>query len=214
MWTGAYANKAALTLKFDHNSVSDLDAKLRHCQRTWPGALVCVAIEGTYSMEGSVPPVPAILALKKTYRFALLVDEAHSFLGLGSEGRGSFEYWQDRGYECPLAEADFLTCTFSKSVGCLGGATLANGEFARYLTPEEDSVTGPCGKGVASGVLVRVLQLLRKPRLIRHRMAMLEKKAFYVAKRLHSAGCKILGSPGSPNVCFPVGKLVFFASSS
>lgn len=206
MWTGAYSNKGAKTLKFNHNCMTDLDAQLRYCQRNWPEALVCVAIEGTYSMEGTVPPLPAILALKKTYGFKLLVDEAHSFLGLGSSGRGSFEYWQDRGFDCPLEEADFLTCTFSKSVGCLGGAVLANGEFALHMRPEADTVTGPCGKGVASAVLVRVLQLLRKKTLIRYRMAMLKEKSFYVARRLASAGCKILGSPGSPNVCFPVGK--------
>lgn len=206
MWTGAYANKEATTLKFDHNCVTDLDAQLRHCQRKWPGALVCVAIEGTYSMEGSVPPLPAILALKKTYGFKLLVDEAHSFLGLGSSGRGSFEYWQDQGFDCPLDEADFMTCTFSKSVGCLGGAVLANGEFARHMQPEASITHGHCGKGIASIVLVRVLQLLRKTNLIRHRMELLKHKSFYVARRLASAGCKILGSPGSPNVCFPVGK--------
>lgn len=209
MWTGAYANREATTLKFDHNSAADLEAQLRRCRREWPGALVCVAIEGTYSMEGSVPPLPAILALKKAYGFALLVDEAHSFLGLGASGRGSFEYWQDQGFDCPLAEADLMTCTFSKSAGCLGGAVLANGDFADHLRPEADGVVrggGHCGKGIASVVLVRVLQLLRKTNLIRHRMELLKHKSFYVARRLASAGCKILGSPGSPNVCFPVGK--------
>lgn len=208
MWTGAYSNnaKGARTVKFVHNSVADLEAQLRECRRQWPDALVCVAIEGTYSMEGTVPPLPAMLALKKQYGFTLLVDEAHSFLGLGSGGRGAFEHWQDEGFDCPLAEADLLTCTFSKSVGCLGAAVLANGAFARHLRPEADTVSGPCGKGLASSVLVRVLQLLRKQRLIRHRMALLKEKSIYVAKRLASAGCKILGSPGSPNICFPVGE--------
>lgn len=217
MWTGAYSNSnsnsnaknaTCRTLKFVHNSVADLDAQLRECRRQWPDALVCVAIEGTYSMEGTVPPLPAILALKKQYGFKLLVDEAHSFLSLGSGGRGAFEHWQDQGFDCPLTEADLLTCTFSKSVGCLGAAVLANGEFARHLRPHVDMVSGPCGKGLASSVLVRVLQLLRKPRLIRHRMAMLREKSMYVAKRLASAGCQILGSPGSPNICFPVGGFI------
>lgn len=207
MWTGAYANKEATTLKFDHNCAKDLEAQLRRCQKEWPGALVCVAVEGTYSMEGSVPPLPAMLALKKTYGFKLLVDEAHSFLGLGASGRGSFEHWQDQGFDCPLAEADLMTCTFSKSAGCLGGAVLANGEFARHIEkPEAGIADGRCGRGIASVVLVRVLQLLRKTELVRHRMALLRRKSFYVARRLASAGCKILGSPGSPNVCFPVGK--------
>lgn len=210
MWTGAYSNnaKGARTRKFVHNSVADLEAQLRECRRRWPEALVCVAIEGTYSMEGTVPPLPAMLALKKQYGFKLLVDEAHSFLGLGSGGRGAFEYWQDEGFDCPFTEADLMTCTFSKSVGCLGAAVLANGELARHLKPDADMVSGPCGKGLASSVLVRVLQLLRKPRLIRHRMAILREKSMYVAKRLASAGCKILGSPGSPNICFPVGEFI------
>ena len=68
------------------------------------------------SMEGSVSPGPSLLALKKIYQFSLLVDEAHSFMALGSMGRGSFNYWQDAGYECPLRSVDVMSCMFSKSV--------------------------------------------------------------------------------------------------
>lgn len=206
MFTGAYTNKTVVTHKFDHNDINDLEHKLRILKQQDPGAFVCVAVEGLYSMEGTTGPIPAILALKKIYGFKLLVDEAHSFLSLGSTGRGSFNYWQDLGYDCPLKDADIMTCMFSKSVGCTGGMVLANGAFATQLAVEGLTIAKYGSEKLSTAVIVRVLGLLRKPQLIRRRMAALQSKATYAAHMLSKAGCKVLSSPGSPIVCFPVGK--------
>lgn len=155
-------------------------------------------------MEGSVAPIPAILALKRIFHFSLLIDEAHSFMAIGSEGRGSFNYWQDLNYQCPLAEADVMTCVFSKSVGCVGGMVLANGKFSKEL--EEQGQYIP--RSLSSIVMLRVISLLRKPLLIRHRMKLSHCKATYVADVLAQAGCQVLSSPGCPIICFPVGEFI------
>ncbi|KAL8793355.1 MAG: hypothetical protein Q9195_004033 [Heterodermia aff. obscurata] len=63
MFTGAFYNKGAKVHKFDHNDLNDLDFKLRMYREQDPSAFICVAIEGIYSMEGSISPGPAILAL-------------------------------------------------------------------------------------------------------------------------------------------------------
>lgn len=206
MFTGAYTNKNAVTHKFDHNDITDLEYKLRTLKQKDPEAFVCVAVEGLYSMEGTTAPIPAILALKKLYGFKLLVDEAHSFMSLGSTGRGSFNHWQDLGYDCPLKEADVMTCMFSKSAGCTGGMVLANGAFATQLAIEGRNMAIQGSEKLSTAVIVRVLSLMRKPQLIRRRMAALRSKATYAAHMLSKAGCKVLSSPGSPIVCFPVGK--------
>jgi len=157
-------------------------------------------------MEGSVAPIPGILALKTIYNFTLLVDEAHSFMALGSEGRGSLNHWSDLGYACSFSQVNIMTCMFSKSVGCTGGMVLANGDLASQLTAEGKIIATRGSERLSTAVLVRVLSVLRKPLLIRERMLQVRLKTTYAARILTKAGCKILSSPGSPIICFPVGK--------
>lgn len=73
-------------------------------------SLIC---ENLYSMEGSMSPAPALIALKRVYNFCLLVDEAHSYMSIDSAGRGTFNRWQNLGYDCPFAGVDVMTFTFS-----------------------------------------------------------------------------------------------------
>ena len=156
-------------------------------------------------MEGAVSPGPAILALKRLYNFSLLVDEAHSFMAMGSTGRGSFNHWQDFGYDCPLKSVDVMSCMFSKSVGCTGGCVLANGLFAKELRSQGKRLVEDNTEKLSTIINVRTLGLLRKPMLIQHRMSLVQEKSAYVAEVLTSAGCKVLSSPGSAIICFPVG---------
>lgn len=48
MFTGALNNKGAMTHKFKHNDINDLEIKLRRYKANYPNALVCVAVEGIY----------------------------------------------------------------------------------------------------------------------------------------------------------------------
>lgn len=156
-------------------------------------------------MEGSISPGPALLALKRIYNFCLLIDEAHSFMAMGSHGCGSFNQWQDAGYDCPLRYVDIMSCMFSKSVGCTGGCVLANGAFASELQVQGEKLINNKIEKLSTIILLRILSLLRKPMLIQQRMSLVNEKAAYVASALSAAGCKILSSPGSAIICFPVG---------
>jgi len=49
---------------------------------------VLIAVEGVYSMDGDIPDLPALIAIKKRHRALLLVDEAHSIGVLGPRGGG------------------------------------------------------------------------------------------------------------------------------
>nr|A0A3G9HHK2.1 RecName: Full=Aminotransferase ALT4; AltName: Full=AAL-toxin biosynthesis cluster protein 4 [Alternaria alternata]BBG74270.1 oxamine synthetase [Alternaria alternata] len=205
MFVGAFLNKEAKFHRFKHNDIADLEYKLRTMKETSPNALVCVAIEGMYSLAGNVAPIPAILALRKVFNFCLLVDEAHSFMAIGCKGRGSFEWWQARGYECPLSEVDIMTATLSKSVGCTGGLVMANKIYASNLQHQARLQREEGDECLSTIVLFRALTLIRKPLFIERRMKTLEEKARYVAERLDEAGCLLLSPPGSPIICFPVG---------
>jgi serine palmitoyltransferase len=43
-----------------------------------PYKKILIVVEGIYSMEGSICPLPEIIALKKKYNCYLYLDEAHS----------------------------------------------------------------------------------------------------------------------------------------
>src|SRR3546814_5715609 len=60
------------------------------------------------------------LAVAKKHGAMVLVDEAHGMGFFGEHGRGVFE-------EAGVADqVDFVVCTFSKSVGTVGGFCVSN----------------------------------------------------------------------------------------
>ncbi|TPX48778.1 hypothetical protein SeMB42_g02868 [Synchytrium endobioticum] len=110
---------------FKHNSVSSLEAVLRDaiCRGQTPDAgryvpwkKILVVVEGLYSMEGTMCPLPAILELKKRYKFYLYVDEAHSIGAVGSTGRGVCDH-----YGINPRQVDVLMGTFTKAFSAAGG---------------------------------------------------------------------------------------------
>ena len=104
---------AAEVIRFRHNDPADLEKRLQRLGERAGSALVVV--EGIYSMLGDRALLREIVDVKCRYGAALLVDEAHSLGVLGEHGRGLAEAV---GVE---AGVDFITGTFSKSLGSIGG---------------------------------------------------------------------------------------------
>ncbi|RNA31410.1 serine palmitoyltransferase 2 [Brachionus plicatilis] len=107
---------------FKHNNVQDLESKLKkaiiegHPLTRRPWKKILIIVEGVYSMEGTIAPLPEIIALKKKYKAYLYLDEAHSIGAMGQTGRGVVEH-----YGCDPRDVDVLMGTFSKSFGAAGG---------------------------------------------------------------------------------------------
>lgn len=107
---------------FKHNDMASLEQLLREVisqgqpktHRPWKKILLVV--EGLYSMEGTLVNLPAILELKKRYKFSVFVDEAHSIGALGPHGRGVADY-----FGVNPRDIDILMGTFTKSFGASGG---------------------------------------------------------------------------------------------
>lgn len=98
--------------RFRHNDVRDLERVLAALPaRT--GKLIVV--DGLYSMEGDVAPLPDIVRLAREYRARLMVDDAHGIGVMGARGAGACEF---HGVE---AHVDLVMGTFSKSFASLGG---------------------------------------------------------------------------------------------
>lgn len=107
----------ATTLHFRHNDSADLERRLK---RLSPEANKLIIVEGIYSMLGDRSPIREIVAIAKRYGAYVAVDEAHSLGVLGKNGRGLVE---EQGVGDGV---DFITGTFSKSVGTIGGFCVSN----------------------------------------------------------------------------------------
>jgi len=98
-------------IRFRHNDADDLAKRLRRLGERAANALIVV--EGIYSMLGDRAPMSEIAAVKREYGGYLLVDEAHSLGVLGERGLVEIADEHD--------SVDFITGTFSKSLGATGG---------------------------------------------------------------------------------------------
>jgi len=109
--------------KFEHNDPASLDKALARKQ----GRRQLVIVEGIYSMDGDFGNLPALLEVAESHGARVFVDEAHSMLACGENGRGAAEKFgvEDR---VPLVYG-----TFSKAFGALGGFVAGSRETLRYL---------------------------------------------------------------------------------
>ena len=107
----------AQIVRFRHNSVEDLEKRLR---RIPADAGKLVVLEGVYSMLGDIAPLKEMVAVAKEAGAMIVVDEAHGMGFFGANGRGVFE---EAGVE---DDVNFVVGTFSKSVGTVGGFVVSN----------------------------------------------------------------------------------------
>jgi 8-amino-7-oxononanoate synthase len=109
--------------KFKHNDMESLEYVLKECGDK--GKLVVV--DGVYSMEGDIAPLPDIVKLCKKYDARLMVDDAHGIGVLGKTGRGAAEHF---GLE---QEVDIIMGTYSKSMASIGGFVAADESVIHYM---------------------------------------------------------------------------------
>jgi len=123
---GARASGARIVL-FTHSDMADLDAKLGAETRDNAKAGKLIVVDGVYSMDGDIAPLPEIVALARRHGARLMVDEAHSMGVIGATGGGVNEHFGFTG------EIDLLMGTLSKTFGCTGGYCVARKEVIEYI---------------------------------------------------------------------------------
>ena len=109
--------------KFKHNDMHSLEYVLSKCGDK--GKLVVV--DGVYSMEGDIAPLPDIVKVCKKYGARLMVDDAHGVGVLGRTGRGTAEHF---GIE---KDVDIIMGTYSKSMASIGGFVVASEDVIHYV---------------------------------------------------------------------------------
>lgn len=113
------------TDRFRHNDVADLGRLLERLSDRPGGRLVVV--DGVFSMEGDLAPLPEIIPVARRHGARLLVDEAHAIGVIGRRGAGTAEHF---GLE---RETDMVMGTFSKSFASIGGFVAAEEPVVHYL---------------------------------------------------------------------------------
>ena len=114
------------TKAFAHNDIGALEHMLSAARDKYEKILIIV--EGVYSMDGDIAPIPEFIALKKKYGAFLMVDEAHSSCVIGRSGGGVDDY-----FGLTPGDVDIKMGTLSKGIGACGGYIAGKQSIISYL---------------------------------------------------------------------------------
>ncbi len=109
--------------RFQHNNIEDLERVLASIPDN-EGRLVVV--DGLFSMEGDIAPLPGIIKTCKKYGARLMVDDAHA-LGVLGAGRGTAAHFG------VTKDVDLIMGTFSKSLASVGGFIAGDEDVIHYI---------------------------------------------------------------------------------
>ncbi len=119
-------DSGATILAFKHNDIQSLRELLIEQRGKYNNCLIVT--EGVFSMDGDIPDLPALVALKKEFDAFLMIDEAHSLGVIGNTGRGICEY-----YNIPTQDVDIIMGTLSKTLCACGGYVAGKKELIEML---------------------------------------------------------------------------------
>ena len=192
---GALLSRAKLR-RFRHNDTDRMRAALASAASDGGGVLLVV--DGLFSMEGDVAPLPEIVEAAERHGARVMVDDAHALGVLGSRGAGTCELFgvEDR--------IDVRMGTFSKALASCGGFIAATREVTDFLR-----VSARTFLFTASGVPAAAGAALAAARICRSA----EGPALFArvadAARHLSEGLSALGFGVVPPVTLPDGTRIF-----
>ncbi|MDW7754086.1 MAG: pyridoxal phosphate-dependent aminotransferase family protein [Brevefilum sp.] len=109
--------------RYRHNDMNHLERVLESLPQDKGKLLV---VDGLFSMEGDIAPLPELVPLCKAYGVRLMVDDAHAMGVLGG-GRGTaFHFGMTE-------DVDLIMSTFSKSFASLGGFIAGDKDVIEYV---------------------------------------------------------------------------------
>lgn len=171
----------AQRLRYNHNDMTDLEAKLQEAQSARSRIIVT---DGSFSMDGTIAQLDKICELADKYDAAVMIDECHSSGFLGKTGRGTHEY---RGV---MGKIDIITGTLGKALGgASGGFTSGRKEVIDML--RQRSRPYLFSNTVAPGIVgasIAVLDILSETTELRDK---LESNTTYFRKKMTEAGFDI-----------------------
>ena len=119
---GAFLSSGKIE-RFRHNDMDHLERVMASLPEDRGKLLV---VDGLFSMEGDVAPLPEIVPLCEKYGVRLMVDDAHAMGVLGG-GRGTAAQFD------MTDDVDLIMSTFSKSFASLGGFIAGEADVVDYI---------------------------------------------------------------------------------
>jgi glycine C-acetyltransferase len=171
----------AQRFRYKHNNMADLEEKLKEAQSCRNRVIVT---DGSFSMDGTIAQLDAIVELAEKYDAAIMIDESHSSGFLGKTGRGTHEY---RGV---MGKIDIITGTLGKALGgASGGFTSGRKEVIEMLRQRSRPYlfSNTLAPGIV-GASIAVLDLLSETTELRDK---LEFNTKYFRSKMTEAGFDI-----------------------
>jgi 8-amino-7-oxononanoate synthase len=167
--------------RFKHNDLLDLEKVLKSIDKN-KGKLVIV--DGVFSMEGDIAPLPEISKICRKYGARLIVDDAHATGVLGKSGRGTCEYF---GLE--NGEVDLVVGTCSKSFASVGGFIVGDKKVIDYIQHVSRSMifSAALPPACVASISKAIDIIEEEPQRIKQ----LWDNSKYLLKRLKDIGCNI-----------------------
>ncbi len=154
----AKANGAEVQ-RYPHNDMAALEKMLAAST----AAHKIIVSDTVFSMDGDLAPLPLLYALAEQYDAWLVIDDAHGFGVLGTQGKGSLAH-----FNLPSARRILLMGTLGKAAG-VGGAFVAGSEIAiEYLLQKGRSYIFTTAQPPAIAcALSKSLQLIKNGAVLR-----------------------------------------------
>lgn len=148
---GAQLSRANLR-RFRHNDT----AHLRELLASTAARRRLIVVDGVFSMDGDMAPLPELLQLAEEFDAWLYVDDAHAFGVLGQGGRGLPEHFG-------LASPRIIhLCTLGKAAGVAGAAVFAEASVIEWLINSARSyIFATAAPPLLAAALLASLELIR-----------------------------------------------------
>jgi myxalamid-type polyketide synthase MxaB len=187
----------ATAIEFPHNDWHTLDKILTQWRSHYEKVLI--VIEGIYSTDGDIAPLPEMVMVKNRHKAFLMVDEAHSIGVLGQRGAGIGEH-----FSIPSTEVDLWMGTLSKSFASCGGYIASSSalvEYLKYTAPGFVFSVGMSPPNAASA-LAAIQHLQREP----ERVIQLHQRAKLFLELAQKYGLNTGSSHHSPIIPIIIGE--------
>jgi 8-amino-7-oxononanoate synthase len=146
-------------IRFPHLDLEALENRL--CKLP-PGAGKLIVVDGVFSMEGDIFPLPELCRLAARHHAAVMVDDAHGIGVLGRQGAGTVNHFG------LTDDVQLITGTFSKSLASLGGFIASDFETIDYLKHHSRALifSASMSPANAAAVLAALDIMIKEPQRI------------------------------------------------
>jgi len=182
--------------RFNHNDMDDLSRVLEENRENYKR--VIVVVDGVFSMDGDIAPMPEIIEIAKQYDSSTMVDEAHALGAVGPNGRGVDDY-----FDLEPGAVDIYMGTLSKAIPSVGGYIAAKKDVITYLKFTSNAfIFSAALPPVSTAVALKALEIIETDK---ERIKSLQKNYAKFINGVKGIGYDTLKSKDTPIVPVVIG---------